>query len=107
MSGSLGIENDHEALTPWTGGLDPLMVAYNESIYFDRALYRQDILGSIAFARANCKSGILTKAEFEKIEKGLLEVEKEWASGSFKIMPGVDEGLLSHTTGEAHDSLLL
>jgi argininosuccinate lyase len=74
------------------------MVSYNESIYFDKALYRQDILGSIAFARANSKSGLLTKEEFEKIEKGLLEVEKEWASGSFKIVPGVDEDI--HTANE-------
>ncbi|KAM5345619.1 hypothetical protein ACJ41O_011480 [Fusarium nematophilum] len=40
----------------FTGGLDPLMVKYNESIFFDRVLYKQDILGSIAFARANAKS---------------------------------------------------
>ncbi len=42
------------------GGLDLLMVAYNERIHFDRVLYKQDIAGSIAFARANCKTGILT-----------------------------------------------
>jgi argininosuccinate lyase len=36
------------------------MVKYNESIYFDRVLYKQDILGSIAFARANAKAGIIT-----------------------------------------------
>ncbi|RMJ01678.1 hypothetical protein CDV36_015631 [Fusarium kuroshium] len=57
----------------FTGGLDPLMVKYNESIFFDRVLYKQDILGSIAFARANGKSGIITQEEFEKIREGLLE----------------------------------
>jgi hypothetical protein len=35
----------------FTGGLDPLMVAYNESIYFGRAIYSQDIRGSIAYPR--------------------------------------------------------
>jgi argininosuccinate lyase len=74
------------------------MVAYNESIYFDKILYRQDILGSIAFARANCKAGILTKAEFDKIETGLKQVEKEWADDKFKIVPGVDEDI--HTANE-------
>lgn len=44
----------------FTGGLGPLMVAYNESIYFDRAIYAQDIRGSIAYARGNFKIGILT-----------------------------------------------
>merc|ERR1712000_379983 len=42
----------------FTGGLDPLMVSYNESIYFDRAIYAQDIRGSIAYARANAKFGL-------------------------------------------------
>ncbi|KAI1869528.1 hypothetical protein JX265_006618 [Neoarthrinium moseri] len=81
-----------------TGGLDPLMVAYNESIYFDKALFREDILGSIAFAWANCKGGILTEDEFSKIEKGLHEVMKEWESDTFKIIPGVDEDI--HTANE-------
>ena len=74
------------------------MVAYNESIYFDKILHKQDILGSIAYARANCKGGILTQSEFEKIEKGLRAVEKEWSDGTFKIVPGVDEDI--HTANE-------
>ncbi|KAM4055666.1 lyase domain-containing protein [Hirsutella rhossiliensis] len=82
----------------FTGGLDPLMVKYNESINFDRALYKQDILGSIAFARANAKAGILTSQEFEQIEKGLRDVEKEWETGVFSIVPGVDEDI--HTANE-------
>ena len=55
----------------FTGGLDPLMITYNESIHFDRAIYAQDIRGSIAYARANSKIGILTQSEFQAIEKGL------------------------------------
>ncbi|RSM06120.1 hypothetical protein CDV31_009296 [Fusarium ambrosium] len=64
----------------FTGG-HPLMVKYNESIFFDRVLYKQDILGSIAFARANAKSGI-----------------KEWETDSFTIISGVDEDI--HTANE-------
>ncbi|KAI9833464.1 MAG: hypothetical protein M1819_003622 [Sarea resinae] len=82
----------------FTGGLDPLMVAYNESIYYDRALYAQDIAGSIAWARANHKTGILTAAEFAAIEDGLRKVEEEWRSGTFDIKPGVDEDI--HTANE-------
>ncbi|KAK5662130.1 hypothetical protein OQA88_8035 [Cercophora sp. LCS_1] len=82
----------------FTGGLDPLMVQYNESIYFDKALYKQDILGSIAFARANAKAGIITQDEFQKLEKGLIAVQKEWEEGTFKIVPGVDEDI--HTANE-------
>ncbi|KAI1205044.1 argininosuccinate lyase [Annulohypoxylon truncatum] len=82
----------------FTGGLDPLMVAYNESIHFDKALYKQDILGSIAFARANNKGGILTDDEFAKIESGLQAVMREWEEGKFVIVPGVDEDI--HTANE-------
>lgn len=74
------------------------MVEYNESIYFDKALYKEDILGSIAFARANTKGGILTEDEFAKIEQGLKDVMKEWETDSFKIVPGVDEDI--HTANE-------
>lgn len=74
------------------------MVHYNESIYFDRALYKQDLLGSIAFARANAKAGIISQKEFSKLESGLKAVEQEWANGTFKIVPGVDEDI--HTANE-------
>lgn len=82
----------------FTGGLDPLMVSYNESIYFDRAIYAQDIKGSIAYARANSKIGILTQDEFQAIEKGFDQVLSEWQNDKFEIKPGVDEDI--HTANE-------
>jgi argininosuccinate lyase len=82
----------------FTGGLDPLMVSYNESIYFDRAIYAQDIQGSIAYARANSKIGILTTEEFAAIEKGFRQVLSEWQLDTFEIKPGVDEDI--HTANE-------
>lgn len=82
----------------FTGGLDPIMVSYNESIYFDRVMHTQDILGSIAWARGNHKVGILTAEEFKAIEEGLMKVEAEWVAGTFKIIPGVDEDI--HTANE-------
>lgn len=77
------------------------MEQYNESIHFDKLLYKQDIYGSIAFARANHTNGILTQHEFQEIERGLLEVEKEWESGSFKIVQG-DEGMLAPKQHRQH-----
>src|SRR5947208_2203149 len=74
------------------------MVSYNESIYYDRIFYAQDIRGSIAWARANHNQGILTKAEFEAIVAGFATVEEEWNSGAFTIIPGVDEDI--HTANE-------
>ncbi|KAI7686031.1 hypothetical protein KC322_g12924, partial [Hortaea werneckii] len=82
----------------FTGTLDPIMTQYNESIYFDRAFYSQDIRGSIAYARANTKNGILTQQEFAEIERGFSIVLKEWEEGRFEIKPGVDEDI--HTANE-------
>jgi argininosuccinate lyase len=79
----------------FTGASDPIMDQYNESLSFDRVFYAQDIRGSIAYARANVKTGILTQEEFEKIEEGLKAVLKEWEEGNFKVAPG-DEGGLVH-----------
>ncbi|EHK99156.1 putative argininosuccinate lyase [Glarea lozoyensis 74030] len=74
----------------FTGGLDPLMVSYNESIYFDCKF--------VAWARANHNVGILTADEFSAIESGFKKVKEEWESGTFKIVPGVDEDI--HTANE-------
>ncbi|KAF2085919.1 argininosuccinate lyase [Saccharata proteae CBS 121410] len=81
----------------FTGGLDPLMVAYNESIVFDKAFFAQDIAGSIAYARANKNLGILTENEFSAIEQGFQTVKKEWEEGTFAIQPN-DEDI--HTANE-------
>lgn len=62
------------------------MHKYNASIGYDKALYKEDVLGSIAFARANSEVGIITKDEFKMIESGLLKVMDEWKQGTFAIM---------------------
>ena len=74
------------------------MQKYNASIYYDRAFYKQDLAGSIAWARANKNRGILNAEEFSKIEKGLKEVGKEWENGMFKIVEAIDEDI--HTANE-------
>lgn len=72
------------------------MHKYNASIPYDKALYKEDLLGSIAFARANSKAGIITDDEFKTIERGLLEVMEEWKQGTFVIMPN-DEDVRLHS----------
>ena len=74
------------------------MVEYNQSIYYDRAFYAQDIAGSIAWARANHEVGILSAEEFSAIEEGLKKVEEEWEDNKFVIKPGIDEDI--HTANE-------
>ena len=78
------------------GAIDPLMHKYNASIQYDKALYKEDILGSIAFARANSKAGIISEDEFQAIERGLLQVMEEWKQETFAIMPN-DEDVRGHS----------
>lgn len=72
-----------------------MMHQYNASISYDKLLYKEDIRGSIAFARANAKSGIISNGEFAEIERGLQEVLKEWDAETFIIMPH-DEDVRRH-----------
>ena len=89
----------------FTGEIDPLMNQYNESLSVDRVFYAQDIKGSIAYARANVKTGILTQKEFEKLEEGLKIVLKEWDEGKFQPAPG-DEGKHSLINDIPSESML-
>lgn len=68
-----------------------LLQNFGESVSFDRRLYRQDIAGSIAHARALCAAGILDEAEFSAIERGLREIEAEIESGSFVFDPALED----------------
>ena len=80
-----------------TEGLDPLMVQYNESLPYDRIFWKQDIAGSIAFARANTKTGILTEHEFSEIARGFTQIAQEWSTNTFVVKPN-DEDI--HTANE-------
>lgn len=102
-------------MKPWggrfKGGTDPLLERFSASIDFDRALYRQDIAGSKAHAGMLEKIGILSAAEKRKILRGLTEIEKEIASGSFQFSEALEdihmhiEARLIEKTGEAGKKL--
>ena len=81
----------------FTGKTDPLMEQFNASIHFDKRLWKVDIEGSQAYARAIARAGIITSAEAEEIIAGLSKVAEEWAAGNFSIQPG-DEDI--HTANE-------
>eukprot|EP00529_Nitzschia_sp_RCC80_P023306 CAMPEP_0113499238 /NCGR_PEP_ID=MMETSP0014_2-20120614/31639_1 /TAXON_ID=2857 /ORGANISM="Nitzschia sp." /LENGTH=469 /DNA_ID=CAMNT_0000393395 /DNA_START=120 /DNA_END=1529 /DNA_ORIENTATION=+ /assembly_acc=CAM_ASM_000159 len=79
------------------GGTDPIMEKFNESISFDKRMWDQDIRGSIAYAKAIGKVGIITQDEVNLLVDGLEKVRAEWKSGEFVIKPG-DEDI--HTANE-------
>jgi len=60
-----------------------LLKTYGESVSFDARLYKHDIQGSIAHARALVGAEILTPSEFAEIEAGLRQIEKEISEGDF------------------------
>ncbi|BDS08884.1 argininosuccinate lyase [Oceaniferula spumae] len=62
-----------------------LVQQYGESISYDWRLYKHDVAGSIAHARAQVKAGLLTDEEFTSIENGLREVEAEIEGGNFEF----------------------
>lgn len=73
------------------------MVQYNQSLPYDRILWSQDIAGSIAFARANAKTGILSAEEFSEIERGFQQIAHEWSTNTFQAHEN-DEDI--HTANE-------
>jgi argininosuccinate lyase len=68
-----------------------LMTKFNTYIQVDKGLWREDIEGSVAWARANTKTGILNEAEFSEIERGLRIVASEWEADTFDIKPNDED----------------
>jgi argininosuccinate lyase len=73
------------------------MRRFNDSIDFDRRLWKADIQGSIAYAGALARAGLVSPAEHEALVVGLEQVRAEFAAGVFCLLPG-DEDI--HTAVE-------
>jgi len=79
------------------GQTNELMERFNASISFDQRLYKADVLGSQAYARALVGAGVLTAAECQEIVKGLDKVLEELDSQDFSFA-ATDEDI--HTAVE-------
>ncbi len=88
-------------MTLWGGRfsqkLDDLAWALNTSLPVDQRMAIQDVDGSIAWADAIHKAGVLSDEEHASISLGLDTVRKEFASGQFIFQPA-DEDI--HTAVE-------
>jgi len=78
--------------------MDELMERFGASIDFDRLMWRQDILASMAHARMLARQGIITPEEAEAILKGLEQVAQEIAEGKMSFSPSLED---IHTHVEA------
>ena len=67
------------------GQPDPLTVDFVESLSYDKRLYKYDIAGSIAHSQMLADQKLITKDEFKRIKKGLLEISEKIAEGKFKF----------------------
>jgi argininosuccinate lyase len=67
------------------------MQRLSESVSFDWRLFKFDILGSIAHAKALHKAGLLTADELAQIETGLIGIEQEIAAGAFEFRPELED----------------
>ncbi|HID63362.1 MAG TPA: argininosuccinate lyase [Anaerolineae bacterium] len=83
---------------------DSLMERFNASIGFDRRLWAADIRGSMAYAQALERAGLITTGERDKLLHGLEMVQAEFAEGRFQIQP-TDEDI--HTAVERRLSELI
>jgi len=70
---------------------DALMERINASIGFDKALYAQDIAGSIAHARMLGNVGILSDADVTAICDGLSGIRDEIEAGTFEFKTELED----------------
>ena len=71
--------------------MSTLLRDYGESVSFDWRLYRHDIRGSIAHARALKTAGFLSDDEFSAIEQGLNQIGDEITKGEFQFSVDLED----------------
>jgi argininosuccinate lyase len=99
------------ANTQWGGrfaaGPSVIMAEINASIGFDRKLWRQDILGSMAHAAMLARAGIIEPADEAAIRDGLTAIGAEIEAGRFSFDDALEdihmniEARLTDRIGEA------
>jgi len=69
-----------------------LLQELNNSLPFDKVLYREDIEGSRAHAFMLAEQGIISREDYEEIEQGLVEIYEEISRGEY-LLDGDDEDI--------------
>jgi argininosuccinate lyase len=84
--------------TLWSGRFDAAPDAaafeFQKSFRFDRRLFDEDVTGSLAWARALGRAGVLPKAEVDQIEAALEEIRKK-GQAEPRFVDGDDEDVHS------------
>ncbi|MBI3825294.1 MAG: argininosuccinate lyase [Candidatus Rokubacteria bacterium] len=75
----------------FTQRADPAAERFTASLGVDVRLWPHDIAGSLAWARALARAGLLTDAEARTIADGLEAVRRELADGTFVFHPELED----------------
>ncbi|MBQ8956791.1 MAG: argininosuccinate lyase [Lachnospiraceae bacterium] len=95
----------------FTEATDASAYKFNQSISFDKRMYREDIEGSIAHAKMLGKQGIITSDESERIIKGLGDIRSDIDEGRLIISDEAEdihsfiESVLTERIGDAGKKL--
>ncbi|HEY2866954.1 MAG TPA: argininosuccinate lyase [Pyrinomonadaceae bacterium] len=89
----------------FTGEPDKTFVEFNRSFDFDIRLFDADIRASLAHAEAIRDAGVLTSAEFTKIERGLKKLVKEAVASAGFFEDNDAEDVHSFIEGRLVDSV--
>ena len=83
----------------FTKNTDEAVKAFNDSLPFDRRLYREDIEGSIAHAAMLGRQGIISQEDADSIVEGLKGILTDIESGALTFEGGYED---IHSFVEAH-----
>jgi len=81
-----------------------LLQELNNSLPFDKVLYREDIEGSRAHAYMLSEQGIISKEDYQQIEDGLVSIYNEVEEGEF-LLDGDDEDIHMAIEGRLTDKI--
>ena len=71
----------------FTKSASKLMEEFNDSLSFDKRLWKEEIQASLAYSVALTKAGIFSKLESPKIKSAFRDIEREFESKKFKFKP--------------------
>ncbi len=69
----------------FTKSVSKLMGEFNDSLPFDKRLWKEEIEASTAYSAALAKSGVYSKSQQRRVARALREIGKEFADGRFRF----------------------
>ncbi len=73
------------------GGISPVLLGFSSSLGTDKEMFFEDVWGSEAHVLMLAKQGIIPKQDASKILKALIEVERDYSSGKFKLDESLED----------------